>query len=346
MRLAHLHITRTIPFSYATRLQSVLVRRLLAHKQAEAASAAVPSPDPIILTFTPHPVYTTGRRDLPASFTSADSDADAEPDHTQPAIPSSPSSSISSYLPPPLANSAARHLLLTGGATYAPTLRGGQTTYHGPGQLVAYAIADLRALRLGARSHVALLEDSVLELLAGVGVRGGRTADPGVWVADECGERDERDEQRRGWGQEREGGLELEQKLGQARPHADAKPKKIAAVGVRLRRFISSYGVGLNVTDAPLPFFRLIVPCGLEGREATSMASQGVDMRRLLASAGPRSSATMSGAFADEARIEEEVMREVGRRFAGAFAERVNKGFAEGGGIEDVYVMTEESVLD
>jgi Lipoate-protein ligase B len=69
-------------------------------------------------------------------------------------------------------------------AEYVPTLRGGQTTYHGPGQMVAYTILDLKRLGLTPRCHIRVLENSVIDLLKRYGVKGFVTEDPGVWVND------------------------------------------------------------------------------------------------------------------------------------------------------------------
>ncbi|KAK2757967.1 hypothetical protein FQN54_004373 [Arachnomyces sp. PD_36] len=239
MRLSHLHLPGLTPFSHASAIQQSLVSRLLAHKRLTSSpqpssNSPPPPPNPTILTFTPHPVYTTGRRDLPPSNTDT----------------TTTTSELS--LPSPL--EPIRHLLTSHppAAEYHPTLRGGQTTYHGPGQLVAYTILDLRRLGLTPRTHIRLLENSVLDVLAGYGVEGGLNDDPGVWV----------------------GGPQT-QAGGDGDGDGDAK-KKIAAVGVHLRRNISSYGVGFNVTEEPMGFFRLIVPCGLEGKEATSLEGVGV----------------------------------------------------------------------
>ncbi|KAE8321506.1 putative pyridoxamine phosphate oxidase [Aspergillus sergii] len=273
MRLAHLHIPDITSFTRVSNLQQTLTTRLLAHKKLipkDTAPGTTPiqPPDPTIITFTPNPVYTTGRRDLPPSNTS-------------------PTAHLS--LPPPL--EPIRSLLTSAnGAEYHPTLRGGQTTYHGPGQMVAYTILDLRRLGLTPRCHIRVLENSVVDVLRGYGIRGLITEDPGVWVPPVSGE---------------------------------GVPKKVTAVGVHLRRNISSYGIGFNVTEEPMWWFKQIVACGLEGREATSLEGQGV-----------------SG-------VE---IGEVAERFVGAFVERVNQDFACGEGakgekIDGVYRITEEDVL-
>nr|KMM66070.1 octanoyltransferase [Coccidioides posadasii RMSCC 3488] len=166
MRLAHLHLPGLVSFTHASRLQQLLVSRLLAHKKLSHSPSTLPCPDPTILTFTPQPVYTTGRRDLPPS---------PDPNRPQP-------SSKGPWLPTPL--EPIRHILTASPpiAEYHATLRGGQTTYHGPGQLVAYTILDLRRLRIGPRAHIRLLEETVLDVLAGYGIKGLLSDDPGVWV--------------------------------------------------------------------------------------------------------------------------------------------------------------------
>lgn len=118
------------------------------------------------------------------------------------------------------------------------TLRGGQITFHGPGQLVVYPILDLKAVKsekwpkgLSAKCFVNVLEEATIKTLKSFGITGFRTANPGVWVSEE---------------------------------------KKIAALGLHLRRNVTSFGVGLNVrTD--LRYFGKIVACGLEGKKTTSI---------------------------------------------------------------------------
>jgi lipoyl(octanoyl) transferase 2 len=289
MRLAHLHLPHTTPFARVSALQQALATRVLEHKRlasptskssqnasgtsAHAHQELPPPPDPTIITFTPNPVYTTGRRDLPPSNTSP-----PDPFHLS--------------LPPAL--EPIRSILTPSGshppkAEYHPTLRGGQTTFHGPGQMVAYTILDLKRLNLTPRCHIRVLENSVIDLLKRYGVTGFVTEDPGVWVSDKTG---------------------------------SASPKKITAVGVHLRRNISSFGIGLNVTEEPMWFFRQIVPCGLQGREATSL--EGVGVR---------------GVGIDE----------VAKAFVERFVVRVNEDFAckKGGGekIEEVYPIKEEDLL-
>ena len=139
---------------------------------------------------------------------------------------------------------APKHLLATpqmlerAGVTIAETDRGGDITYHGPGQLVVYPILDLNVYHLRLHDYMRLLEQSIIDAIAEWGVVGER--DPsatGVWAG---------------------GG-------GRA-----SQPSKIAALGVRIRRWVSMHGLALNVTTN-LDHFQLIVPCGLHGRPVTSL---------------------------------------------------------------------------
>ncbi|PYI07064.1 lipoyltransferase [Aspergillus sclerotiicarbonarius CBS 121057] len=284
MRLAHLHFPDITSFTRVANLQQTLTSQLLSHKKHLTPNP----PDPTIITFTPNPVYTTGRRDLPPSNTSHPSTNTA---NSKLSLPPS-LEPIRSVLIPPRTNPT-QVLPTTRVAEYHPTLRGGQTTYHGPGQMVAYTILDLRRLGLTPRCHIRLLENSVMDVLGRYGVQGKVTEDPGVWV-NPPGSRE-----------------------------GEGVPRKITAVGVHLRRHISSYGIGFNVTEEPMWWFRQIVACGLEGREATSLRGVGVE----------------------GANVEE-----VAGQFVEAFVGRVNKDFACGEGgrgekIEEVYSVTEEDLL-
>jgi lipoyl(octanoyl) transferase len=123
--------------------------------------------------------------------------------------------------------------------------RGGQYTYHGPGQRVAYVMLDLTRHRQDVRWFVTSLEDWLIATLAAFGVRGERRAgQAGVWVS---------------------------------RPNGGAHGQaKIAALGVRLRRWVSFHGISLNVAP-DLDHFAGIVPCGVSDAGVTSLADLGVD---------------------------------------------------------------------
>jgi lipoyl(octanoyl) transferase len=113
--------------------------------------------------------------------------------------------------------------------------RGGETTYHGPGQLVAYPVLGLRALGLGARAYVEGLEDALVRTLGvhGLSARGRVPGRTGVWVGE----------------------------------------RKVAAIGVRISGGVTTHGAALNV-DVDLTPFGWIVPCGSPDRPATSMAAE------------------------------------------------------------------------
>ena len=126
------------------------------------------------------------------------------------------------------------------------TGRGGQVTYHGPGQRVAYVMLDLKRRRPDVRAYVAALEEWIIRTLAAFNVRGERREDRvGVWVT---------------------------------RPDkGNGYEDKIAAIGVRLRRWVSFHGISINV-DPDLTHFSAIVPCGVTDPRygVTSLADLGL----------------------------------------------------------------------
>jgi lipoyl(octanoyl) transferase len=127
--------------------------------------------------------------------------------------------------------------------------RGGEFTYHGPGQRVAYLMLDLNRRGRDIRAHVGRLEDWVIRALAEFGVRGERRPGRvGVWVV-----RPDRP------------------------PQADGSPAedKIAAIGVRVRRWIAFHGIAINV-EPDLSHFAGIVPCGIRGHGVTSLVDLGL----------------------------------------------------------------------
>ncbi|KAI5846305.1 hypothetical protein DFP73DRAFT_525817 [Morchella snyderi] len=208
--LRHVQFSRRgVPFLKTAAVQAKLTTDLLAAKSYLAlprggtrpAAADQPRPPPTLLTMEFEPVFTLGRRDRRALTT------------------------------------AERERLLGTGAKVYETLRGGQTTFHGPGQMTGYVVTDLVQHQLTARCYIALLEDAMMETCAHYGVATVKTEHPGVWVR---------------------GG-----------------ESKIGAVGVHMRRNVTGYGVALNVTT-DLRWFDLIVPCGLEGKGTTSLEKEGV----------------------------------------------------------------------
>lgn len=127
--------------------------------------------------------------------------------------------------------------------------RGGEYTYHGPGQRVAYVMLDLKRRRQDVRAFVAALESWIIGTLAAMNVRGERREDRvGVWVV-----RPERP------------------RLPGGRPAED----KIAAIGIRLRKWVSFHGIALNV-DPDLDHFGGIVPCGVRDFGVTSLVDLGL----------------------------------------------------------------------
>ena len=131
----------------------------------------------------------------------------------------------------------AEHLLGTGDIPVVQTDRGGQVTYHGPGQLVIYLLISLREAGVGIRGLVSIMETAIIELLAAHGVEAtARTDAPGVYVAG----------------------------------------RKIASLGLRVRRGCTYHGLALNVSNKLEPFQR-INPCGHAGLEVTSTSLLGID---------------------------------------------------------------------
>ncbi len=122
-----------------------------------------------------------------------------------------------------------------------PTGRGGQYTYHGPGQRVVYLMLDLRTRGRDVRAYVEALERWVIDTLAAFNVDGEvREGRVGVWVR---------------------------------RPHGGED--KIAAVGVKMRRWVTLHGISINV-EPDLSHFSGIVPCGVRGHGVTSLADLGL----------------------------------------------------------------------
>lgn len=135
-------------------------------------------------------------------------------------------------------NGKAEHVLNAGAIPVIQTDRGGQVTYHGPGQLVAYTLFDLRRNHIGVREMVTRLENSVITVLKGLGIDGKARKDaPGVYV----------------------------------------DGRKIAALGLRVKRGACYHGVSLNVAMDLTPFNH-INPCGYANMEVIDLASLGHDV--------------------------------------------------------------------
>ena len=118
---------------------------------------------------------------------------------------------------------ASDEVLSRAGIAFYPTDRGGDVTYHGPGQLVGYPILDLREWKRDVGAYVRGVEQAIIETLADFGIEAGRIEKlTGVWVGE----------------------------------------RKIAAIGVHISRWVTSHGFALNVST-DLSYFQYIVPCGL-----------------------------------------------------------------------------------
>ncbi len=137
-------------------------------------------------------------------------------------------------------NGKPEHVLNAQGIPLVNSDRGGQVTYHGPGQIVVYTLLDLNRLKIGVRELVTCIEQSIIELLSAHGVESNARRDaPGVYVNN----------------------------------------AKIAALGLRVRKGCSFHGLALNVNMDLEPFSR-INPCGYEGLEVTQLNNfvSGIDI--------------------------------------------------------------------
>ena len=150
----------------------------------------------------------------------------------------------------------AQHVLNPGGIPVVQTNRGGQVTYHGPGQVVAYPLIDLKRLRIYVKEYVYRIEDAVLRTLAAFGVTGHRVAGaPGIYVR-------------------------LDDPFGHAAltgPRRDPFEGlgKIAALGIKVSQHRTYHGVALNVAMDLTPF-EGIDPCGYAGLKTVDLAKIGV----------------------------------------------------------------------
>ena len=128
------------------------------------------------------------------------------------------------------------HVLAPGDIPVIPVDRGGQVTYHGPGQIVAYPLLDLKRLGIGVRDYVHRIEQAIIDTLGEWNVLGGRREGaPGVYVND----------------------------------------AKIAALGIRVRRGCSFHGLAFNITGESTPPFARINPCGYAGLQVVALDDLG-----------------------------------------------------------------------
>ena len=147
------------------------------------------------------------------------------------------------------------HSVLTGGTSSRPedlmnpggipvhrTGRGGQWTWHGPGQRVAYVMLDLQRRQPDVRAYVHALEGWIIDVLASFGIDGQRrVGHPGIWV------------------------------------DGDGRMDKVAAIGVRISRWVTWHGIAVNL-DPSMDGFRAIIPCGVRDGGVTSLRRLGLDI--------------------------------------------------------------------
>ena len=281
-KLQHIHLTTQIPYTTSLHLQDQLLnlhwkhRSLLKTSTPQQQSHSHNPPPPFLLSFSTHPTYTVGRRHLQTNPLSA----------VQIAYLTSPSSSSGELE-----------------AEFYASPRGGLLTFHGPGQLTAYPIVDLRRYGISARCYVRLLEDTVAgtcnEIFEEGGVRGkvraGRSEeDPGVWILErdfgEDGQRQGKNVQESGTGT---GTNACSVGAASITPAGyNLTTRKICALGVQVTRGVTAHGVGLNVRDEPITanveaspvsqdepgylshYFTRITACGLEGKSTTWLAQE------------------------------------------------------------------------
>lgn len=203
------YASSVLSYDDGARLMDRTVRTFLDYKLHQSRlHAASPPPAPTLLTFEFAPTYTLGRRER---------------------------GSLTPALQAQLSDN--------GAAQVVPTFRGGQTTFHGPGQLVAYPIIDLRSFAastdpagLPVRCYVELLERCVINMLRNTyGIAATTTENTGVWVDE---------------------------------------GHKICALGIHVRRHVTSHGIALNVATDTHRWFDRIVACGLPDKQTTSIAEQ------------------------------------------------------------------------
>ena len=125
-------------------------------------------------------------------------------------------------------------------ATYYRINRGGDITYHGPGQIVGYPIMDLESLKIGVKEYVRMLEESIIRYLADQDIEAGRLKGAtGVWIE----------------------------------PDSPGKSRKICAIGVRVSNFVTMHGFALNI-NTDLRYFQYINPCGYTDKTVTSLEQE------------------------------------------------------------------------
>ena len=123
----------------------------------------------------------------------------------------------------------------TSGASFHHISRGGDVTFHGPGQLVAYPILDLQDFNMGVRSYVTALEKIGIDICSSYGIEARASEEEGVWV-----------------------------------DYGTPKARKIMAIGIKVSRYITMHGIAFNV-NTDLNYFSFIIPCGIPNKGVTSL---------------------------------------------------------------------------
>ena len=123
----------------------------------------------------------------------------------------------------------------TSGASFHHISRGGDVTFHGPGQLVAYPILDLQDFNMGVRSYVTALEKIGIDICSSYGIEARASEEEGVWV-----------------------------------DYGTPKARKIMAIGIKVSRYITMHGIAFNV-NTDLSYFSFIIPCGIPNKGVTSL---------------------------------------------------------------------------
>lgn len=133
------------------------------------------------------------------------------------------------------------------GAEFYHIQRGGDVTFHGPGQLVAYPVLDLDSMGIGVNQYIYQLEETIIQTLKHFGINGERIAGAaGIW-------------------------LKIKPVAGM--PAAWAQDRKIAAIGARVSRMVTMHGLAINV-NTDLTWFTKITACGLDGKGTTSIEKE------------------------------------------------------------------------
>ena len=149
------------------------------------------------------------------------------------------------------------------GAQFFHIDRGGDITFHGPGQLVCYPILDLERIGIGLREYIERLEEAVIRAVAGYGIAAGRIPGAsGVWIEGSGTSAGEAPANR-----------DTAASGSAGVPQKKEPPRKICAIGVRSSRYVTMHGFALNVTT-DLGWFARINPCGFRDRGVTSIARE------------------------------------------------------------------------